>query len=427
MKTQLWASCAILGLSSLSNSYAEAVFDPQGRYMFGDWGGLRDSLQDRGIKFEASLRTDTVYLADGGADADHAETSAQELLGFSIDFEKWLGWRGWTLHMVATARNGESLSADHIQDPSAPMLSNTQSMFGRGNQDSRLTVFTIEKNFKEIGLSIKAGRMGMGIDFDYMPCDFENLAFCAAQMKWQNQFWKNAPVAQWGARIKYDFLPDWSASVGVFESNPDDSNAKLEEQGWSMDSKHADGVTIPFEILWHPQLFKADLAGTYRFGAFYNNSDEAVNQKDIKTNDPKNRTFGGWVAIEQQLTAKHGEGKTGLHGFANFTWHDRITTKVDHSQQIGVKYYGLWDSQPNDFLGFAVNRTHLNRRFIEGQVAQGKHQFNGEAEYNIELNYSYNVTKWMMLIPNVQYIVHPGGTHNVDNALVVGMGSKWIF
>ncbi|QIO08064.1 carbohydrate porin [Acinetobacter lanii] len=428
MKIDTLALVTLTGFLSISSSYAmEKAFDPNGQYLFGDWQGQRTALEQKGIKFEANVRTDTVYLADGGYDADHAETSAQELLGVSIDFEKLMGWQGLSFQIVATARNGESLSADHIQDPSAPMLSNTQSMFGRGNQDSRLTVLTFEKNFKDLGLSIKAGRMGMGIDFDYMPCDFENLAFCAAQMKWQNQFWKNAPVAQWGARIKYELAPQWSASIGVFESNPDDSNAKLEEQGWSMDSKHADGVTLPVELLWKPKLFQDQLAGTYRFGAFYNTSDDPINQKDIKTNAPENRTFGGWIAIEQQLTAKHGTGKQGLHGFANFTWHDRATTKVDQSQQIGMKYYGVWDAQPNDFLGFAVNRTQLNQRFREGQMAQGNQQFNAEAEYNIELNYNAYVTPWLSLLPNLQYIVHPGGTRNVNNAFVVGIGSKIVF
>lgn len=427
MNQSTLALFALLGLCGISYTHAEHMLDPKGQYMLGDWGGVRTSLKEKGIKFDANVRTDSVYLADGGYDPDHAEHSAQELLGATIDFEKLLGWEGVTLHMVATARNGESLSAKHIQDPSAPMLSNTQSMYGRGNQDSRLTLFTVEKTFKDLGLHIKAGRMGMGVDFNYMPCDFENLAFCAAQMKWQGQFWKNPPVSQWGARVKYDITPEWSASLGVYEFNPDDSNAQAEEQGWSMDSDHADGITVPFELMWSPRLFKADLMGTYRFGAFYNNANDPKNQKDIKTNAPENRTFGGWVAIEQQLTAKHGTGKQGLHGFANFTWHDRITTKIDDSQQIGIKYYGLWDSQPHDFLGFGVNRTHLNRRFVEGQKAMGNQQFNAEAEYNMELNYNYYITPWLSVLPNLQYIIHPGGTHNVDHAFVVGMGTKVVF
>lgn len=115
-----------------------------------------------------------------------------------------------------------------------------------------------------------------------------------------------------------------------------------------------------------------------------------------------------------------GSGKQGLHSFANFTWHDHTTNKVDNSQQLGVKYIGLFDSQPNDILGLAVNRVHVNDR-VTNPV------FDASAEYNVELNYSYYPTKWLMIRPNLQYVINPGSTNNVDNAFVLGLGSKIIF
>ena len=53
--------------------------------------------------------------------------------------------------------------------------------------------------------------------------------------------------------------------------------------------------------------------------------------------------------------------------------------------------------------------------------------FNASAEYNVELNYSYYPTKWLMLRPNIQYIINPGATNNVDDALVLGLSSKVVF
>ena len=188
-----------------------------------------------------------------------------------------------------------------------------------------------------------------------------------------------------------------------------------------MDTKHADGVTIPAEIVWTPKSLINNLPGSYRVGGMYNTADDPINQKDIVTGQAEDRTFAGWLAIEQQLTST-GQGRQGLHSFANFTWHDRVTNKVDHSQQLGVKYIGLLDSQPNDILGLAVNRVHVNNRFADSRPA-----FNADAEYNIELNYSYNATKWLMLRPNLQYVVNPGATNNVDNALLLGLTSRIIF
>lgn len=407
---------------AMTSAQAESAFDPQGQYLFGDWDGKRTELAQQGIKFEANILTDTAYLAEGGRNegADPL-TSAQLWLGTQLDMEKLAGWDGVTVRAVATARQGQSTSVRDLQG-NAPHMSNVQGTFGRGNQDSRLSELSIEKTFKDQGLSIKAGRLGLGMDFNVMACDFASTAFCAAQMgKWQGNIWMNTPVSQWGARVKQRLNPEVAVQVGVYEFNPDNGNGKAEGQGWSLNTDHADGVTIPAEVVWTPKSFVNGLPGSYRIGGMYNTADDIANQKDIATGEGKNRTFAGWLAIEQQLTST-GSGRQGLHSFANFTWHDRDTNKVDNSQQIGVKYIGLVDSQPNDILGLAVNRVHVNDRFADSRPA-----FNASAEYNIELNYSYNATKWLMLRPNLQYVVNPGSSNQVDNALVLGLTTRVIF
>jgi porin len=407
---------------AMTSAQAESAFDPQGQYLFGDWDGKRTELAQQGIKFEANILTDTAYLAEGGRNegADPL-TSAQLWLGTQLDMEKLAGWDGVTVRAVATARQGQSTSVRDLQG-NAPHMANVQGTFGRGNQDSRLSELSIEKTFKDQGLSIKAGRLGLGMDFNVMACDFASTAFCAAQMgKWQGNIWMNTPVSQWGARVKQQLNPEVAVQVGVYEFNPDNGNGKAEGQGWSLNTDHADGVTIPAEVVWTPKSFVNGLPGSYRIGGMYNTADDIANQKDIATGEGKNRTFAGWLAIEQQLTTT-GSGRQGLHSFANFTWHDRDTNKVDNSQQIGVKYIGLVDSQPNDILGLAVNRVHVNDRFADSRPA-----FDASAEYNIELNYSYNATKWLMLRPNLQYVVNPGSSNQVDNALVLGLTTRVIF
>ncbi len=84
-----------------------------------------------------------------------------------------------------------------------------------------------------------------------------------------------------------------------------------------------------------------------------------------------------------------------------------------------MKYIGLLDSQPNDILGLGVNRVHVNDRVNNAA-------FNASAEYNVELNYSYYPTQWLMLRPNIQYVINPGATNNVDDALVLGLSSKVV-
>ena len=409
-----------VSLLSIQLHAAQHSLDKNSPYLFGDWQGMRTELLTQGIKLDANLIVDSAYLADGGYNSGNdPKYASQFLIGSTLDLEKLANWEGMTLKVTITARQGQSLSSEDISDPSAPQLANVQANYGRGNSKSRLTEFSLEKNFKQQGLSIKLGRLGIGTDFNVMSCEFQNNSFCAAQMgKWQSGIWYNSPISQWGGRLKYQFHPDLAAQIGVYEYNPQNA---LERHGWNLSTHHADGVTIPIEMIWQPKSLINGLAGTYRVGAMYNSADEAKNQKDIRTGQQQNHTYGAWFNFDQQLTSV-GVGKQGLHSFANFTFHSRTTNKVDQSHQICLKYYGVISSRAEDNLGFALNRIHINDRF-----AEDKKQFNADAEYNIELNYSYYPTKWLMLRPSLQYIVHPGATHDVNNAWVLALGTKLNF
>ncbi|NNG81913.1 carbohydrate porin [Acinetobacter sp. ANC 5378] len=422
MKKFSLALLPTLLLVAMTHTHAENAFDPNGQYLLGDWSGKRTELAGKGVKFDANIAADAAYLADGGRDEgnDNDPTVASQLwLGSTFDMEKLAGWEGVTIRAAVSARQGQSTTVDDLQGE-VPQLANVQANFGRGNQKTRLSELSIEKNFKAQGVSVKVGHLGLGMDFNVMACDFQSTAFCAAQMgKWQGNIWMNTPVSQWGGRVKYQVTPEVFTQVGVYEYNPENA---LERHGWNLDTDNADGVTIPVEVVWQPKSFVNGLPGSYRVGGMYNTADEAKNQYDVayeKGTVAEDRTYAGWLAVEQQLTST-GSGKQGLHSFANFTWHDRTTNKVDNSQQIGVKYIGLLDSQPNDILGLGVNRVHVNDRINNAA-------FNASAEYNVELNYSYYPTKWLMLRPNIQYVINPGATNNVDDALVLGLSSKVLF
>lgn len=431
---------SLLALSTatlMTSSYAEQAFDLNSTTMTGDWNGTRTELAEKGIKFDGTIAVDGSYLADGGYDAHQAPTFGTQFgVGTTLDMQKLAGWNGVTVRALVTARQGESTSLRGIQDPTAPQWANSQANWGRGNSGSRLSELYIDKKF-DSGWDVRLGRMGLGTEFNTMACDFQSNAFCAAQMgKWQGKLWYNTPVSQWGGRVKYNLTPELFTQVGVFEYNPENA---LERHGWNLDTKNADGINILSEVVWSPEQGLNDLAGSYRLGTLYNTADDAKNQYDVayaaKTVG-EDRSYGGWLAFEQQLTST-GVGRQGLHSFGNFTFHDRTTTAVSDSQQLGLKYYGLFEGHPNDILGFAVNRVQINDRYRDfvnttrtnpANVQQNnKALLNKDAEYNLEFNYSYYPAKWLMLRPLLQYVVYPGATNQVDNALVVGLGSKFIF
>ncbi len=136
------------------------------------------------MKFDANIAIDVAYLADGDRDEGSAPTVASQFwLGSTFDMEKLAGWEGVTIRAAVSARQGQSTTVDDLQGE-MPQLANMQANFGRGNQKTRLSELSIEKNFKEQGVSVKVGRLGLGMDFNVMACDFQSTAF--AQHKWAN-------------------------------------------------------------------------------------------------------------------------------------------------------------------------------------------------------------------------------------------------
>ncbi|MFW2174664.1 carbohydrate porin [Acinetobacter guillouiae] len=405
---------------TLTQSHAAHVLDLQGDYLLGDWNGSRERLAEQGVKFDANITVDTAYLAQGGYNDQQDPTYTSQLwLGSSLDLEKLLGWDGVSLRTIVTARQGQSVSVQQLSDPLAPQLGNVQASYGRGNQESRLSELSIEKQFKDQSISVRLGRFGMGTYFNVMSCDFQNTSFCTAQMgKWQGSSWYNIPVSQWAGMLKYQINPELYAQFAVFEFNP--TNIK-ENQGWNLSSSNADGITAPIELVWQPKNAVNNLAGSYRIGMMYNTADNIENQKDIVTGQAQDHTYGMWFVAEQQLT-RQGSGKQGLHGFMNLSFHDDTTNKIDNMQQAGLKYIGLLDNRENDILGLGLNRVHVSDRY-----RKHSNRVNKPAEYNIELNYSYYPTKWAMLRPNIQYVINPGATNYVNNALVLGLTTRIIF
>jgi len=400
--------------------FAENLFDVNRTNLTGDWDGKRTALADKGIKFDASSNLDIAYLADGGyAPRQDPTYVSQFSLGSTLDLEKLINVDGVSVRVIIMARQGQSVSVEQISDPQAPQLANVQANYGRGNSGTRLAELSIEKNFSNAVTSIRVGRFAMGTYFNVMSCDFQNNSFCGAQMgKWQGSKWINAPVSQWAVMSKYSFNPEAFIQFGVFEYNP----KNLEEnEGWNLDTKDADGFNIPVELVWQPKNAVNDLPGIYRIGAFYNTSDEADNQKDIVTGESEDNTYGVWGGVEQQLSSRNLPNQ-GLYGFMNFSFHNKTTNKIGNMQQVGLKYIGLLDTHANDIFGLAINRISVSDRFRANYS-----NINEDAEYNFEINYSYFPVKWLMLRPNMQYIIHPGATNYINNALVLGFSSKIIF
>jgi porin len=420
------------------SALAADALSPDSEWMFGDWGGYRTQLQEDGIKFDVNYTMESASNLAGGADTNTTmRYSDQWVFGTNFDLEKLLNWQDAEFQMTITNRDGQNLS-DNVADRRTGMISSVQEVYGRG-QTWRLTQFWLRKGLFNDVVDLKAGRVTVGEDFDnYDGSLFQNLALGSGQGgNWRGDRWFNWPVSQWGGRIKLNITPEVFFQVGFY--NQTESNYARGD-GFRLDTNNTEGNLVPVELGWKPTLGPDKLPGNYRIGYYYSsvNGDVYGSWRDGAYQD-KDHSYGGYLLLQQQLTAQDGDVNRGLGILVQAVMNDHKTSKTDNYQSLAFTWKGPFDARPDDEIGVGAARIHVNSDYAHSLRQQnesnGETRFNSPtylpiqegAEYNYEVYYNAKVTKWMSLRPNLQYVVAPGAVSEVKNALVGGISANIAF
>lgn len=432
---------SVLTIAVLGSQFALAnePWSQDRQWLLGDWNGERQQLEQQGYKFTASIMSQAATNLDGGYnDSNTFENAAQLSLGANFDLEKIAGWKDTTANLVVTKRDGNALTLERIKDPRSSQLGNAQEIYGRG-KIWRLSQAWVKKGFVDNTVQVKVGRMGMSEDFNSSQCEFQNLLLCGGQLgKSIGSIWYNSPVGVWAANVKYQFAPEWTLGVGVYEVNPDNIKTESNSDGFNLDMNNVKGATIPVELAWKPKLAAFNgLPGEYKVGALYSTAEANDIKTAGKVHDGK-QSF--WINAQQQLTHKGEDPKRGLYVSLNGVVNDKATTFVQSTQQLALWYKGPFDSRPNDSIGFGIANYVVNDRAKDKQIAtnesRGYYSYDAIAsdyipiqddELNVELNYTYQWSPAVMLRPNIQYIHQPAGVKAVDDAWVAGLSVKVNF
>ncbi|HAI55525.1 MAG TPA: carbohydrate porin, partial [Acinetobacter nosocomialis] len=361
---------SVLTIAVLSSQFALAnePWSQDRQWLLGDWNGERQQLEQQGYKFTASIMSQAATNLDGGYnDSNTFENAAQLSLGATFDLDKIAGWKDTTASLVVTKRDGNALTLERIKDPRSSQLGNAQEIYGRG-KIWRLSQAWIKKGFADNTVQVKFGRMGMSEDFNSSQCEFQNLLLCGGQLgKSIGSIWYNSPVGVWAANVKYQFAPEWTLGVGVYEVNPDNIKTESNSDGFNLDMNNVKGATIPVELAWKPKLAAFNgLPGEYKVGALYSTAEANDIKTAGKVHDGK-QSF--WINAQQQLSHAGQDPKRGLYVSFNGVVNDKATTFVQSTQQLALWYKGPFDSRQNDSIGFGIANYVVNDRAKDKKIA----------------------------------------------------------
>lgn len=430
--TLLVSLCAASGWAA--STQAAGAFATDSPWMTGDWGGLRTEWLNKGVDIRMGYTGESASNVRGGYNHDRVTRYADQFdLGTLIDLQKLMGWNDMNFGLMLSNRNGDNIS-EKVADPRATGMSSSQQIQGRGSV-TRLSGLWLSKGWFDDALNIKAGRFAVSDEFAVEDCLFQNLAFCGSQPGNYVDSIYNSPIGQWAARVRYRLNDEVYAQIGAFNVNP--SNLE-NDNGFKLNGAGTTGTLVPVELVWAPKVNQ--LPGEYRVGYYHSSAEGTDVYKDVN-NRPAAITgdayrsdssrHGFWVIGKQQLTSVNGDSSRGLNLSASATFQDKATTPVDSYQKVALVYKGPFDARPTDTLGLGLARIHASSRFLRNARTANADSGLGyddagyvpeqHTEYAAELNYGIQATRWLNIMPNLQFVKHPDGVREVDNALVLGL------
>lgn len=410
----------LLGAACLTPSLTLADDPLERSTLSGDWGGLRHELDDQGIRFTGEYSGETVYNADGGLKRS-ARYSQNLKLGVRFDLGKLYGLdNGGLVQLTVNDRRGNDGSGDLVGNR-LPVQENYGGLY------TRLTELSYERSLFTPALDVKLGYMAMGNDLGGLDsgilCNFMNAGFCGHPLNMSGgSGWSNYPNAHLGVRLKYSFSPAWQLRVAAFdvdaESNGNSSRA------WHLTPKHSTGTVVPVELVYKRL---DELPGEYKLGWYYDSSDAQRIGSDEKV-----AGRGGHYLLADQAVwhAQHRPGQS-LHLFGQASVASSAASPFSKWYSAGVVLYQPFAGRPRDTLALGFGRAVPNPRSREVQeddaLANGQaYPELDNAERLVELSYGFQATPWLLLRPDVQYVIEPGAFsgQSIDNALVFGLQVK---
>jgi len=177
--------------------------------------------------------------------------------------------------------------------------------------------------------------------------------------------------------------------------------------------EHDLNVTIPSP--------NGPLVGTYRFGLAYDPLPRARFIKAGMPVDNKGDSYGFYMSHDQVLFRENERDSQGLGCFFRYAYQPSDRYRFNQFWSIGMAYTGLMPTRDSDVFGFAFAQLKDSPAFRRWRNPDS----GNESIY--ELYYAIQVTPWLVVSPDIQYIDNPGATDTISHAIAGGVRVRVTF
>lgn len=407
----------------------------------GDWWGMRNMLDADGVEFSFTYTNNIAGNPVGGKQQTATYTDNVSF-GAELDMENLIGWDGAKITVSGLNRSGQSLSEIAIGNQFT-----VQQVYG--GQTAMFYALALDQHLLDDKVSIKLGRFATGDDFASSPIYWlymNNGIDGNPQALPVNTQFSAYPWAVWAARVKVKPTPELTGQLGVYQVSERVFDRGYHGVDWSI--RPNDGVLLISQLGWSPEFFKREvpaknvaaddksvaepdgkttaksfqepvvmkgLPGNYWFGAYYS----PWEFQQFGTTETARNSYGFYWHADQMVFQEAPGSDQGLTLWSAIVLSPQQNiAKLPFQVNGGLAYKGLVPWRDQDQTVFGIVYGQFSDDYAEALDASG----GGYADYELvfEWGYRLQLTKFLYAQPNVQWVINPGGAHNIPNALVLG-------
>lgn len=359
--------------------------------MAGDLGGLRPAHADAGVTYTLAFTAEIMSNVEGGLEQDAAADLLMDWV-IDADLSKAFGWTGGAARINPMWLAGTAIS-DDVGD-----LTRVSNITGR--EGVRVFEAWLQQTLFNGALSLRAGILAADQEFAFTAAGalYFNSAFGASVFTSANLSVPIYPVGAPGARARIDFTKTAYFQAAVYDGDPGTESFNrsglrvrmTDEEG--LFSIAESGITLGETVL--------------KAGGF------------LHTARAVDSLAGGYAVVEQKLSRE-----LGIDVFLRLGYAQEDRSVVSHGLDCGINFTGVIPRRPADVLGIGFIYARIGRDFAQ---AQPNRRFWGY-ESVIEVTYKIAFSPWLSVQPDIQVVVHPGGSTELADAVVLGLRLDVLF
>lgn len=366
---------------------AEPNFDDKAT---GAWSGERERLDQAGISINAQLVLEGFENSRGGVRSGAVAASTFDL-NLTVDTAKAFHLEGGEFYVDLEDHAG--------RNPSTALAGDLQ-VFDKLNSDPYLQVFELwcQQELFDGKLRLKLGKIDANTEFSVID---NGLPFLnsSTQVTPTIFMFPTTPDPMPGAALFFTPVKSWYSSFGAFYANRSETFGDLTGHPQNVQpAKNGMFLIGETGLRWeHSPVFDAD--GNLKLGVWGDTGTFTRLSGGEQTG-----AHGVYAIADQTLWRPRGDSPQGGRGVRVFLECGRTQgnlNDIDRSITGGATWTGLCEKRPDDVLGFSANNAHLSPE----AALPYSHELALESLYRVQL------CKWATLMPDLQYIIHPGGRH----------------